>query len=255
PVAAQADAAGRRLLVGLLIGVSAIVEAALYSTPRVPMSLHGMAVFGLALGQISLVIGWAVLGRRNWLLRLMVTVGVITGFAALLPNHFGVPFSSFLGFLLLHGLDVAAWSFAARIVGLRFRASGEPTTIQNEGRPWRYSLAGLFAVTTAAAAVAALVRAADLPDGSYLILLGYHAAFVLVSLVALAPMLVVRLRWNIVLMLLALIAAPILGWLAGSLESNADRIAWLTLCQAIYLLAAGWVLRAAGYRAAWSDCR
>ncbi len=250
--------AARRLLVGLLIALSIVVDASLFVTPRQGMSPHGLALLGCGLGQLSLVVVWAVTSRVWWLARMTAAIGGMAVLATLLSHHFPRTQVEFLGFLLAFAAAIAAPALLLRCMWREpTSVGGERRSISGALRPGgrRYSLAGLFAATTAVAMIAAVGRIAELPGENAVNALAHCGAFALVSLFALAPLLVhahpgKRLAW----MVLAMITAPVLGGLAGSLEAMPGRMAWTAICQGVYLGAAVWVLLTAGYRASGRDC-
>ena len=248
----------RWLLIGLVVGVAALIDVVLLPQPRrgAPDWVD-LLMFSVAPSQGSLLGLWAALGGKATPWRL------VAGFAAAVACIWALGDSD-LAFwacvLLVQMVAMGALLLVARLLGLeladdfRHDSAGESTA---EGQWVQYSVRSLLSWTAACAVLMSTFHYLPKePLGEFFQDAAIGAAIVVSSLAVAVGALWVTLgsRWpagRIAGQGLAPVVGTIALWLVVGSRGGLWEFVAFCLFQAAYLVGSLWLVRVAGYRLVW----
>jgi hypothetical protein len=242
--------ATNRALVALAIGATIVLDWVLASLPGVYPQLVSLLFLGVGLAQVALAAGWAVLGQTYWFARLWAPPAVAVVLSQLLAPKVIPDARELMGFLMLFAAGVALPLAVLRCAGLVVVSRPERGRMRVAGG-WRFSLSGLFALTTTVALMIAVAQGVGFPPREHLIsVLAYVAAFAVTALISLVIFLGSHV-WSVAAGATA--GALVIGWgtFAAIRTDEIGLVACVALFESLFLTAAAFVFQLSGRRLAW----
>jgi hypothetical protein len=233
-------------VLGLL--TTAVCNGVLFTCAEHYPDIFAAALLGVALGQISVLVVWTVLGWMDWFVRFLALLGVCLVLAAVVSPKVSPSNAELLTIFLVTAifesvpLLIMRTCFGLRLATIPLSWS-DPLTNRRQ-----FTVLDLFKVTTVACAVAGILQASNFPWTEMYVVLLYCLAFCVVAWLAVATL---RIRHGVGLAWLVFLSvASGMGSLAGAFEGFAGTAAVITFCEGLYLVFVAALVRIAGFRVA-----
>jgi hypothetical protein len=206
-----------------------------------PVTIVGLALVFAQMGLVALACGFT---RVSFAFRALMFISTAAFSSFLACRYDGRPDlqGSWLTALLVHGGIIVLFAGYSRARGFVMTNGSEPPV---SARPWQFSLAKLFAVTTTVAILVALATRWRI-EPLALAVMSVVAMTMALHLISIAALMAER--FNSANMILSFAVTIILALLLGVQLQDVVSAFWLLLLQFLFAQAALGIVRIAGYR-------